>query len=675
MTRRIVFDFETRSEISVVDAGAWKYGAHPSTEILCAGWSTRDAGPWSPVRVAIVCGGSDGRAAVERRVRERGVEVATVGDFVQACEHAEILVAHNVGFEQAVMLHPLRTWGLPQSRIWSCTASRARRLGIPGALEGACNVMRTPHRKSVEGHRIMLQVSQPRPLWANRRLGPQWFDDSERLAACAVYCAEDILAERDLDDVLPELPPFERTVWEQVERANRMGLCLDVELIGAMERAVDGEEERVLEEVRRVLGNPGFSLTAPATVRALCAQWGTDLPDLQAATVEQVLAQHRSGAKPVHDVVRMVLEGRQLVGKSSNAKLPAMRDRLQEDGRARDYAIYHGAHTGRQTGSKVNPLNFPRPYRGYDQEQVLPILREGRLKDLKVSPSLAVSASLRGTIVAPPGKKFAIGDYTSIEPCVLFTLAEQWDAIEVLVRSFSGGPNLYVDMARAVFGRPVTKKDIREYTVGKVIILALGYGMYPAKFYTQLRAAGIDCTEDDAVAWRQLYLSRFPRVPELWAGLEEAQKQAIRNPHKRYAYGAISYIFDGWWLVCTLPSGRPLFYPDARLQPGRFGDDIVYQGRLVGGAWGDVRTWGGTSAENMAQSISRDVTVEDKLDVERRYGWHVPLDVYDEIVAECPAGEQGALDRLLAVMRQRRPWLPRMPVWAEGFEATRYRKD
>ena len=29
--------------------------------------------------------------------------------------------------------------------------------------------------------------------------------------------------------------------------------------------------------------------------------------------------------------------------------------RLQADGFARDYAIYHGAHTGRQTGIAVNP--------------------------------------------------------------------------------------------------------------------------------------------------------------------------------------------------------------------------------------------------------------------------------------------------------------------------------
>ena len=67
--------------------------------------------------------------------------------------------------------------------------------------------------------------------------------------------------------------------------------------------------------------------------------------------------------------------------------------------------------------------------------------------------------------------------------------------------------------------------------------------------------------------------------------------------------------------------------------------------------------------------------VEDKIDVERLLGWHVPLDVYDEIVAECDESEHEPHEKLLAIMRRQRAWLPQMPVWAEGFSAKRYRKD
>ena len=88
-----------------------------------------------------------------------------------------------------------------------------------------------------------------------------------------------------------------------------------------------------------------------------------------------------------------------------------------------------------------------------------------------------------------------------------------------------------------------------------------------------------------------------------------------------------------------------------------------------------MRTWGGSLLENCAQSISRDITMEDKLETQRRYGWHVPLDVYDEIVAECPEDEANAFEKLYAVMARERAWLPGMPIDAEGFVAKRYRKE
>lgn len=629
---RTIFDYETRCEISVLDAGAWKYAMHPTNEVLCVAWSHRP-------------------------------------------DAERVFVAHNVGFEEAISTRHILGWSATNWFRWSCTASRARRLGLPGGLEGACNVLRTPHRKSVEGHRLMLQVSQPRPLWVNKGHGQKWFDDADRLAGTAIYCGEDVHAERDLDDTLPELTPFERAVWEQVERGNRRGLRLDVDLIAAMETLVDGEETRVLAEVRQLTGDPNFSLTAPAAVRQFCAGRGVTMGDLTAATVEGLLSGHRSGARRIDPLAAKVLEGRQAIAKSSNAKLPAMRDRLQEDGFARDYAIFHGAHTGRQTGAKVNPLNLPRPYRDYDQDKVVAAIRSRDLMQMErlgVLPSVAVSASLRGIIVAPEGKTFVIVDYSSIEPCVSFTLAGQWDAVDIL----RNHGNLYVEMGKTVFGRTISKKDdLREYTICKIIILALGYGMYPAKFYMQLQAAGIDCTDHDAVGWRNAYLARFPMIPKLWAGLEEAAKTAIRNPHQRCSYGSIGYVFDGYWLACFMPNGNPMYYPNARLLPGKYGDDLTYEGRSPGGGWGDVRTWGGSTCENCAQKIGREVLVEDKLEVEQRYGWHVPLDVYDEIVAECDENEVEPLEKMYAVTRRQREWLPQMPVWSEGFVAKRYRKD
>lgn len=909
--QRTLFDYETRCEVSVVDVGAYKYARDPSNEVLCVGWRSRPA---------------KGRT----------------------------FVAHNIAFEEAISQRHVPYWANHDFR-WSCTASRARRLGIPGSLDGACNVMRTPNRKSADGHRVMLQVSQPRPQWVHQRKGAKYFEDAERLAATAIYCARDILAECDLDDVLPELPPHEYAIWDQIERANRRGLRLDLDLIAAMERIVGDNTREVLEEVRRLTGDDNFSLTAPQAVRDFCAKRGVFLEDLRAGTVEAVLNGHRSGARVVDPLIVKVLEGRQSVGKSSNAKLPAMRDRLEEDGYARDYAIYHGAHTGRQTGSKVNPLNMPRPYRGYDPDKVIAAIRAHDLEALdamRVTPSLAVSASLRGCIIAPDGKQFAIGDYSSVEPCVTFTLAGQWDAVEVLRRRES----VYLLLGPAVWGREISKKEVVEYTLCKALTLACfaadtrvltkegwkrivdvsvcdllwdgeqwvshgglicrgqrsvmnvgglwlthshrvlvgsswraawrlllgrtlsralatasanlpslgtfcpsetdfspswcgaraarrsiasististagaagvvmralrsslerlkritgatrtfapmtatdvgcliasarsrldaparmrgtgtatagaaftsarssrikgffsrtfsryqdgithrwnliepttrratnaatcgsllalktqligvkslicrrksivydllsvgprnrfvvatvvgplivhncGYGQGADGFINKLKSDGVEMPEDDARRGHAAYRQRYPMIPACWKGLEEAFKAAIRNPHTPYYYGVIGFICDGYWGSMILPNGRSIMYPNTRLMPGKYNDEVTYEGRTRTGGWGDVRTWGGSILENAAQSISRDITVEDKIEVERALGWHVPLDIYDEIVAECDDSEHEPHEKLLAIMRRQRTWLPQMPVWAEGFSAKRYRKD
>ena len=673
---------------------------------------------WTPVKIAIVCGGSDGRGAVERRVREKGFEVSTWDEFLLALrsplrtifdfetraeegvpelgawKYAQqpsneilcvawssrpdatgrrVLVAHNSSFEQAHCLRHIPGWTLAPEE-WSCTASRSRRLGIPGSLEGACNVMRTPHRKSVEGHRVMLQLCQPKPAWNARREGPKYFDDAERMAVNAIYCGEDILAERDLDDVLPELSPFERDVWLQIERANRRGLHLDVPLLTAMEPMIAGEDERVMAELEMMIGPTDAFLTSPAKVREFCAGRGVHLADLRKETVEGVLSSHRAGTRVIDPVVVKVLEGRQIVGKTSNAKIPAMRARLQEDEFARDYAIYFGAHTGRQTGAAVNPLNMPRPYKGYDQDKVVAQImtgdREG-LQAARISPSLAVSASLRGTIIAPPGKKLVVSDYKSIEPCVLFTLAGQWDAVEIL----RNHGDIYCEMATAVFATRITKENKTERNLGKSLVLGCGYGMGADRFIERLKLDGVDVDDELARRAHATYRTRFPKVKELWMGVESAMKAAIRSPNVRYAYNLINYIFDGYWLVATLPSGRAFFYPNARLSPGKYSDEIVYEGRTFGGGWGEVRTWGATGVEQACQSTSRDITMEDKLECERRYGWHVALDVYDEIVAECDENETDALEKMFAVQRRPRPWCPEIPIDAEGYVGKRYKKE
>ena len=88
----LIRDHETRNTISVVDVGSRRYFAE-APELLCTAWRMKDGTSWGPVRVAIGVGGSDGRAAVERRVRDAGWRVASLADFradYAACDRAVV---------------------------------------------------------------------------------------------------------------------------------------------------------------------------------------------------------------------------------------------------------------------------------------------------------------------------------------------------------------------------------------------------------------------------------------------------------------------------------------------------------------------------------------------------------------------------------------------------------
>jgi len=218
----------------------------------------------------------------------------------------------------------------------------------------------------------MLQCSQPRPLWANKGEGPRWFDDADRLAKLAIYCAQDIWAERDLDRYLPELPPTERQIWEQTERLNRRGVPLDLKLIDVMTSAVEHESKASLDRIIAATGDPDFALTNPKKILDFLHSRGVHLDDLRKETVQAALQGHYDGVSPLGAIPLAVLEARRDVGgKSSTSKLPRMRARIMPDGRARDLVIYHGAHTGRDTGDGINTLNLPRPYKKFDQDFVV----------------------------------------------------------------------------------------------------------------------------------------------------------------------------------------------------------------------------------------------------------------------------------------------------------------
>jgi DNA polymerase bacteriophage-type len=120
-----IWDFESRSSISLEIAGPWRYAADPSTEILCVAWAVDDHEPqvWIP-----------GNPPPKE---------------LFACDE---IVAHNFQFERAMATHiltPRHGWpAIPLSKQ-RCSMTMALARALPAALDNLAKALKLPYQKDL----------------------------------------------------------------------------------------------------------------------------------------------------------------------------------------------------------------------------------------------------------------------------------------------------------------------------------------------------------------------------------------------------------------------------------------------------------------------------------------------------------------------------------------------
>lgn len=275
------------------------------------------------------------------------------------------------------------------------------------------------------------------------------------------------------------------------------------------------------------------------------------------------------------------------------------------------------------------------------------------------------------------------------------------------------GPDLYKATYARSFGikpEDVTKK---QRQVGKVMELALGYMGGVGAFVTFANLYGVDLDElaehvRDAVSiadWGDA-LSSWEWACEkgMTQGLSqnaytacEVLKRAWRKAHpnvvafwnlmSRGVTTVLMYgeYFDagrikfsptpgGSGVRMRLPSGRFLTYPCARLPKEGERCDMVFAGtNQKTGKWELAPTHKGVLTENAVQAVARDILMNGIRNAEAR-GFAVHAHVHDEIIASVPAGSTLNEDDLSECMTRKLEWTRGLPLNAEGFTATRYRK-
>jgi DNA polymerase len=633
--------------------------------------------------------------------------------FQDLVAKADEIVAHNAMFDRNVLrLGNLKIETLTSK--WRCCMVKGMAHGLPGGLEKQGDILGidSDKKKLKDGKALMMLFCKPRPKNMKLRRATRETHPAE-WARYLEYARNDVAAMREIWKKLPSwnYGQQEIALWHLDQMINDRGFQIDTEFAEMALVATDREQELLAK--RAVQMTNGYLEAATQRDRVLqyiLGEYGYHLPDLQKATLERLLTDDR-----IEEGVKDLLRLRLSAGTTSTAKYKTLVKAVGADGRLRGTLQFDGAaRTRRDAGRIFQPQNLPsRGLMPNDQVQLgIEAVRADCADMLYPDVMHLLSSAIRGTIIAPPGKKLVIADLANIEGRDAAWLAgEDWKCQAFREYDEGTGPDLYKLAYARSFGMRHEDVTKDQRSVGKVqelagqyqgslgafMTFAAGYNIdldemaeraYPTIPEAALReATGLyDWYQDKGIStyglraqtaivilcfvqgWRQGH----PAISSYWKELEHKVALAIDSPGKTFEARKCKIRRDGAWLRILMPSGRYLCYPHPQV------DDkgkISYMGvDQFTKKWTRIPTYGGRIFENLCQSFARDVLFDHMPTVELA-GYKIVLRVHDELVTEAPDTDEFSSDQLSALISTPLNYCADMPLAAAGFTSYRYRKD
>ena len=639
------WDIESRSTVPLDVAGAWRYAADPTTEILCVAYAIDDGDPqiWVP------------------------------GDPPpQELLAADEIVAHNFAFERAMATRILTTphgWPTIPLAKQRCSMTLALACALPPALDKAAKALGLPYEKDAEGYRLMRRMSRPRRPHKNEDPSKTyWVDGPEQREQLHRYCMRDVETERALYRRLPPLLPSEQELWQLDAVINQRGFFVDTALTIAGRDIARAEQAALNVEVAQITDGEILSLNQVEKIKDFIRRHGHAIESLTRRSAAQVLRHNPS------DTVRQLLELRHAGARASTRKFDALLASVDTDSRLRGTLKFHASSTGRWAGNRFQPQNLKKPETKDLDAAIDAILTGDMAKVRELGAPLTVAGDVsRAIISAAPGHALIGGDFSAIESRILAWLAgEKWKLRNYEDYDRTGNPEFepYCIMASRALKRQVTPEDEVGRNFGKTYDLAFGFG---GGLGAWRRFDDSDTYTDAEVEhFKQEFRRTHLETVRFWRRLEHAAHKAVIT-RQRVDFNRFSFTMEDGTLLLTLPSGRRLHYPEARLVPGKFEDTRQLRFKDNSrGAWSDVDAWYGVLVENVVQATARDILAEAMRRIEAT-GYPVVLSVHDEIVAEVPEGF-GSVEEFHRLMVQLPAWAQGLPLAAKAWTRPRYAK-
>jgi DNA polymerase len=645
--RTVIWDIESRSAVSLRDSGAYIYSIDQTTQPLCVAFAVDDGEPqlWLP---------SDPAPAVFLAVAGNPKEWQ--------------LIAHNYEFERYFLENVLvPRYGFRSIPLEShhCTQRLALANAYPAELDFLAQALALPYRKDPAARKAMLAVSRPKQQRKRKPTTmPTWDEDPVKLQLLYERCKLDVITTRAIwqSPKLNHLSATERYYQIQDATINSRGIRCDRAFVTAARDLATRERTAINLKLEELTCGAITSVDQSKRFLDVVNARGHDMVSLNKRAVAQVLAN-----KP-DDYVRQLLELRRAGARAAVNKFKRMLAYASPlDDRMRGTLRMYGAGPGRWAGLgpqlqnlKKNESNLPL--------SVVDSIRAGDRSGIAQygNPLALLGDVSRASLCAAAGMELKSGDFSAVESVVLAWLAgEHWKLLAYKTYQQTGDSTLepYRVIARRMLQRPADAEiNSAERQLGKAAELASGFG---GSVGAWRRIMPHDPRSDEEIrAVIQQWRIAHPNTRKFWNDLARAIRVAVHTGQPILVapapQPAIIAAFTDGNLTLTLPNGRAITYPEARLVPAKFEDapaDCQFMDNARG-QWKPYRGWFGTFVENVVQGTARDLLAAAIERFETR-GLDVVFHCHDEVTIEVPIGTLSDAEFLEILLK--------LPDWATGL--------